>query len=212
MNEDLLRFDKEKTFVFIDLETENLCLSFCKNLPWQVGMIKAKGNEAIDSKDFYVKWDREINVSKEAARITGFSQTKYNKLAIHISEIFPTIEKWLDEADHIVGHNVLNFDLHLIIEMYRMMGKSHDHLAPKVIDTLSLARGVKMELPYKKSEDLLAYQYRMSNKRKKGMRNTLKALGEQFGIQHDYENLHDAIVDLQLNLKVWNQLKYMIEI
>lgn len=212
MNEDLLRFDKEKVFVFIDLETENLCLNFCNNVPWQIGMIKVRGNKAIDTKNFYVKWDRELNVSREAARITNFSPRKHKKLAVHINELFPTIEDWLDGADHIVGHNILNFDLYLIAEMYRLMDKDHSHLPEKIIDTLSLARGMKLDLPYKRSENLLAYQYRMLNKRKKGQRNSLKALGEQFGIMHDYDNLHDAVVDLELNLKVWNQLKYMVEI
>ena len=212
MNEDLLRFDNEKTLVLIDLETENLCLNFCGNLPWQIGMIKVKGNNVLDSKDFYVKWDRKLNVSKEAARITRFSPKKHEEKAVHIRKLFPTIEDWLDGADHIIGHNILGFDLYLIAEIYRYMGKDYLHLVDKVIDTLSLARGIKLNLPYKRTDNLLAYQYRMLNQRKKGMRCTLKALGQQFGIMHDYDHLHDALVDLELNLKVWNQLKYTVEI
>jgi len=41
MDEDFLRFDKEKEYVFIDCETLNLCLNSCHNLPWQIAMIKA---------------------------------------------------------------------------------------------------------------------------------------------------------------------------
>jgi len=37
-------------------------------------------------------------------------------------------------------------------------------------------------------------------------------LGKENGIEHDYESLHDAINDLDLNLKVWNKLKWQIEV
>jgi len=47
MMENLLRYDKDKVYTFIDLETENLCLSFVNNRPWQCGMIKVKGNELL---------------------------------------------------------------------------------------------------------------------------------------------------------------------
>ena len=45
MNEHLLRFNKDKVYTFIDCETENLCLNSFHNLPWQIGMIKVKGEE-----------------------------------------------------------------------------------------------------------------------------------------------------------------------
>ena len=45
MSDLLLRYDKEKEYVFIDCETFNLCLNSCHNLPWQVSMIKAKGDK-----------------------------------------------------------------------------------------------------------------------------------------------------------------------
>ena len=41
MDGHLIRFDEDKTFVFIDCETENLCLNSFNNLPWQIAMIKA---------------------------------------------------------------------------------------------------------------------------------------------------------------------------
>jgi hypothetical protein len=53
--ENLLRYDKDKIYTFIDLETENLCLSFVNNRPWQCGMIKAKGNEILQTSDIYIK-------------------------------------------------------------------------------------------------------------------------------------------------------------
>ena len=51
----------------------------------------------------------------------------------------------------------------------------------------------------------------MINIRKKGLRTSLGALGKSNNIQHDYANLHDALVDLELNIKVWDKLKYQID-
>ena len=50
MDEHLLRYNKDKTLVFIDCETFNLCLNFCHNIPWQIAMLKVKGDKKIDQK------------------------------------------------------------------------------------------------------------------------------------------------------------------
>ena len=134
MDEHLLRFDKHKTYTFIDYETENLCLSGLQNLPWQIGLLKVKGDKKVDEKDYKSKWSRELNVSPEAARITRFDQKKYEGEAEPIEEIFPTIEDWLENCDYIVGHNILGFDIYLIKEMYKFCGKEFEHLVPKIID------------------------------------------------------------------------------
>ena len=52
----------------------------------------------------------------------------------------------------------------------------------------------------------------MYNTRKKGMRTNLAALGREYEIKHDDESLHDAVVDLELNVKVWNKIKWMVEL
>ena len=213
MDEHLLRFDKEKTYCFIDCETENLCLSAEHNLSWQIAMIKAAGDEKLDEKDFYVKWDRELSVSAEAARITGFDRKSYLAKAIHIDEVFPTIDDWLTNCDFIVGHNILGFDFYLIRDMYLRVNKPYAHLLSKVIDTNSIARGVKGGVQFRKGEETFTeYQYKMSHKRTKGLRTSLKFLGKEFKIEHDYDNLHNALVDLELNLKIWNKLKWQMEI
>ena len=211
MDGHLIRFDEDKTFVFIDCETENLCLNSFNNLPWQIAMIKAKGGQILDSKDYYVGWDRDVNVSVEAARITRFNPVDYDKRKIKFEEIFPTIEDWLNNADYIVGHNILGFDIYLIKDFYNYVGKDYRHLMSKIIDTNCIARGIKFELPYRTSENFLEYQYKLVHERRKGIKTNLTALGREFQIEHDYDRLHDALVDLELNLKVWNQLKYQLE-
>ena len=212
MDEHLLRFNKDKKLVFIDCETLNLCLNFCHNLPWQIGMIKVSGDYRTDFKNFYLKWDTGLKISDEAARITRYSQSTVDRLGVTPEEAFPTIYDWLENADYIVGHNTLGFDIYLIKEYYALMGKSSKHLVNKFIDTNCLAKGIKIGPLYKQSESLIEYQYKMLHTIKKGVKTNLTAMGKEYGIEHDYDSLHDALVDLELNLKVWNKIKWQIEV
>lgn len=212
MDEHLLRYDEEKEIVFVDCETLNLCLHSCHNLPWQISMIKLKGGKKVAEKDFYIKWDSKLKISKEAARITRYSQTKMDRMGVKPEEVFPTIQDWLDNCDYIAGHNVLGFDFYLLKHLYARMGQKHTHLAPKTIDTHCLAKGVKIGSRIAPNESLLAFQYRMLHIRKRGIKTNLAALGKEFEIKHNPDKLHDALVDLELNIKVWNKLKWMIEV
>ena len=212
MDEHLLRFDKDKTLVFIDCETLNLCLNKSHNLPWQVSMIKVQGDRGVSQKDFFIKWDTNLKISEDAARITRYSQSKIDKHGLPPDEVFPTIQDWLDNSDYVVGHNILGFDIYLIKDLYEAHGADWKPLVNKVIDTNCIARGVKMGLQYRPESDFTSYQYRVYHTRKKGLRSSLTALGKEFNIDHDYENLHNAIVDLELNIKVWNKLKWELEI
>lgn len=212
MDEHLLRFDKDKTLVFIDCETLNLCLNKSHNLPWQVSMIKVQGDRGVSQKDFFIKWDTNLKISEDAARITRYSQSKIDKHGLPPDEVFPTIQDWLDNSDYVVGHNILGFDIYLIKDLYEAHGADWKPLVNKVIDTNCIARGVKMGLQYRPESDFTSYQYRVYHTRKKGLRSSLTALGKEFNIDHDYENLHNAIVDLELNIKVWNKLKWQLEI
>jgi DNA polymerase III epsilon subunit-like protein len=212
MDEHLLRYDKKKTLVFVDCETFNLCLNFCHNLPWQIAMIKVKGDQKIDEKNFYLKWQTDLKISQDAARITRYDHKKVQKEGYDPKEIFPTIKDWLDHADYIIGHNTIGFDIYLIKEYYKSMGCNWHHLVNKFIDTNAIARGIKYGIPYSPKESLIEYQYKIYHTRKKNIKSSLTALGKENGIEHDYDRLHDAINDLDLNIKVWNKLKWQIEV
>jgi len=218
MDEHLLRFNKDKTLLFIDCETFNLCLNSVENLPWQVGMIKTKSGfntQPVKKWDLHIKWDTDLEIGEEAARITKFNPSKFESLAISPEKAFEDIERELDSCDYIVGHNILGFDIYLIKDYYNYMGKDYRHLVSKVIDTNCLAKGVKMDVPFRSNSNpdgLTLHQYKMVHKRKRGVKTNLTALGKEFDIDHDYDNLHDAVVDLELNIKVWDKLKYMVDI
>ena len=212
MDSHLLRFNKDKTFVFIDFETENLCLNFRHNIPWQMAMIKSKGDTKLSEHDFMISWDRPLNISEEAAKITRFDHKKYDQRKQPHDTVFKVMEEWLEDADYIIGHNILGFDAYLISEFYKKMGKSSMHLINKFIDTYCLAKAYKLGLEKPSKQSLIEYQYTMLNVRKRGVGGNLKTLGLKFDIEHDYDKLHDALVDLELNLKIWEKLKWEIEI
>jgi len=175
-------------------------------------MIETDGTKKTDERDYYIKWDTDFKISEDAARITRYDDNFVQKNGKTLKQTLPTIQKWLDKADYIIGHNILGFDIYLIKELYKLHGKDYKPLVPKIIDTNCIARGIKMDIPYKAGEDFAEYQYRIYNTRRKGIKSNLTSLGKEFGIDHDYENLHNAIVDLELNLKVWNKLKYSLEL
>lgn len=215
MDGHLLRYRQDVTYAFIDLETFNLNLSFTYNRPWQVGIILVKGEKVVDAKDIRINWPDapHLSIGKEAAVITKFDPVLHRKLAVLPEQAFPRFWPMLESADYIVMHNGLKFDLYLLKDYARMMDKSWKWMMPKILDTKSIAQGIKMNIPYKpKDGSFLEYQYRMANIIAHGVKTRLALLGKEYGISHDYDRLHDAIVDLELNLKVWNKLKFQVEI
>lgn len=212
MDKHLLRFDKTKKLTFLDFETFNLCLNFSHNRPWQAGLIKVNGDTKIDEKDLLIKWETKLKISKEAAFITRYSQNKMDNKGVDPKYAFDIMYDWLNDSDYIIGHNILGFDIYLLKEYCLLYKKDYKQFIPKIIDTYAIAKGIGMDIPYKPEDSFLEYQYKMISEFKKGLKTSLTALGKQNNIEHDYDNLHDAVNDLLLNLKVWNILKYQIEI
>jgi DNA polymerase III epsilon subunit-like protein len=213
MDEHLMRFDKTKELVFIDFETENLCLYLSRNLPWQAAMLRVRGNNVLETYNQYLKWERPFNVSPGAALATHYDAAKVERLGVPAAGVVEKIVDWTEKADHIIGHNILGFDIYFLIKFYEKCGKSIKGLAEKIIDTHPLAKGVKLTDPFdSKKSSLLEYQYRMIHTIAKGVKTNTLTLGTEYGIQHDYGNLHDAMVDLQLLIKIWNHMKFLVEI
>ena len=139
-------------------------------------------------------------------------ETKFKNRCIPEEEAFEVIYNLVEKSDYIVGHNFLGFDIYLLRNWYRKHGKNYDDLPHKTLDTFAMAKSVALTHRYKNSEcSLLDFQIKMINIRKKGLRTSLGALGKLNNIDHDYANLHDALVDLELNIKVWDKLKYQID-
>jgi len=83
----------------------------------------------------------------------------------------------------------------------------------KSIDTNLLYKGIKSGIPFDpKKETLSEYMYKLYHTKMKNIRTNLTAAGKDLDIDHDYDSLHNALSDLELNFKVWNKIKYMVNI
>ena len=209
----LLRYDDSKVITFIDCETFNLNLSFTCNRPWQISMIKTVGGKIIDQRDIFIKWsDTDLKIGKEAARITRFNQNKFDRKAISSEEAYPLVNEWLENCDYICGHNIFGFDLYLLRGFYKFFKKDWKWITKKVLDTNTIARGIKMDIPFQQGQDITEYQYRIYHTKNAKIKSRLVLLGKEFDIKFDEKKLHDAIEDLKLNVAVWNKLKWQIEL
>lgn len=213
MNE-LLRFDKTKKLLMLDVETFSLCLSFVNNRFWQWGHIQIQGDKILLEEEFYVKWpDCDLKISEDAARITRYSQQIFDAKCVPENDIFNHIYDLIENSDYICGHNVLFFDLYLISEWYKMHGKNPRNLAGKIIDTNCLAKGLKIGYHFDRNKhSLLEYQYQLAHKRVKGVKTSLGFLAKEYDLKFDENTLHDALQDLRVNIQLWNKLKWSIEI
>lgn len=215
MEENLLRFRKDVTYCLCDAETYNLNLSFTYNRIWQLAALFVENETITKSVDVRINWPDapHLSIGKEAAVITRFDPIEHKRLAVGPQEAFERFWPLLEAADYIIMHNGLRFDLHLLKDYAIMMGRPWKWMMPKILDTKAIAQGIKMGIPYK-SEDgpFLEYQYRMANIIVKGIKTNLTALGKEYGIVVDYDNLHSATNDIFLNLLIWNKMKYQIEI
>jgi DNA polymerase III alpha subunit (gram-positive type) len=212
MDSHLLRYKDDITFCFVDFETLNLCLSFCHNLPWQASVIMVKGNRIIEELDCFIKWNTKLTISAKAAQITHYSQDVVDQYGKPPEEVFEEIYNRFNNCDYIIGHNILGFDLFLIIEWCKLMKRPWKHFIGKIIDTNCLARAIKGSYPFKNGDDLIEYQYKVYHKRDKSIKSSLSLMAKELDIPFDPGMMHNAIYDLRINVQVFNKLKFMIDI
>lgn len=210
MNEPLLRFNKKQKYLIVDTETEGLNL--IKSRPWQVAWITAQGDQILEKHNMHIDWPN-LDISPEAARITGFKHAHHNKVAKHPKEVFDKFKTYLyDPSYKIVGQNLLGFDVYMLNVWMKELGLDSDYsYIDRIIDTLSLARAIeKQDSP--DLENFIYWQYRWLNYRQRGMKVSQGALLKKYNIPHDAKKLHDALYDIEMNYKIFRKQLFDIEI
>lgn len=210
--ENFLRDNKEKLFVWFDWETENLCLNECHNKPWELGLISYRNGKIEKEYHAYIKWPEGLNVSRQAAIITGFDPVKVQDLGKSPKEVLDVIDQEFNKADLICGHNIIGFDNYVTQAVYRKLGQTPYNIVPKMLDTFPIAKAMKLEIPYNQTDNFQAWQYRLYHRIEKGLKTSLGVMGKELKIDHNYNTLHQALADIHLNIKVWDKLKWMINI
>ena len=210
MNESLLRFDRNQKYLVFDPETEGLNL--VNSRPWQVAWIVTQGDKVLEEHDVYVGWD-DLEVSKDAARVTGFSKQDYERRAIDCSDAMKKFASYLYNPDYkIVGHNRLNFDVYIVNVWRKLLNLTSDYsFIDRIIDTRSIATAIAKNIPVDK-ENFLAWQYKMVNYIERGLKTSQATLLKRYDIPHDPKRLHDALYDIMMNYKIFRKQLYEIEL
>ena len=213
MREELLRFNKSQKYVFFDFETCGLNLGSLRNKPWQLAFITIENDKVVDKADYWLKWEG-LNVSKGAAKVTGWTQKKYDEKAVDPLRPIDHFEKYLYDPEYLkVGHNILGFDVYMHGICRRLIGKEPDYsYLDQLVDTLCLSRAINNDIKLQKGDNLLQWQYKMISLRRAKGRNRLIDLCKQYDIQFNAKKLHDALYDIQKNYEVFKKLIWNIEI
>ena len=213
----MLRFNKDQIWMPSDLETEGLQLFGSR--PWQCSWILVQGNKVKVKHNRFIYWP-DLNITKGAAIVTGFNidyylkEGKRNKTYKINNKIFNAEDpkKVLDDYENdlfnenykILGHNFLGYDTCIIGVWQKMVrGKVNYSFVPRIYDSHLFAKAIKLDIKPKKEEDLLAFQYRISNIKKRGLKTNLSFLANEYKIPFDSSKMHDGSYDIDINYKLW---------
>lgn len=214
---DLLRHNESQKYIVYDFETCHLSLASLDNKPWQLGLLECQGSKVLSKHNLFIHWDN-LKMSKGAAEVTRFDERKYRNWAKPTKECLDFFENYLYNSEYLIlAHNQLAFDIFIHNIFRKNLGlKSDWSYLSRVLDTNSLARGIKLNQQYHGplGNDFLAYQFRMSRTMVKGLKTNLTQLGKEQKINDiNYEELHCGVKDCELLFKIWNRwIKWNINI
>lgn len=208
----LLRDNKSQKYLIFDFETESLNL-LSDNRPWGLAYIIYQNGVCLKKINRFIKWN-DLHMSEGAARVTRFNYDDYVKKAEDARKVLDDFEAELNNPEYIcIYHNGSNFDIYILKIWREALGRKNDYsYLDRTIDTNSIARALKKGVKQIKPEERKMMMFRFGNYVEKGLKTSLTALGKEFNIQVDYTGLHDALRDVELNIMVWDKLKYQIEI
>lgn len=213
MKENLLRFNNDQKYMIFDFETCSLNLGSLSNKPWQLAFALAKGKQIYKKFNYLIKWD-DLELSKDARRITNFSDAKYEKGAVDPLMVLNEFEKHLYSDEYLVlGHNILGFDIYIHGIFRQLLGKKPDYsYINRCIDTLSLAKAIKKDISIDKSECFIEWQYKLINFFKKRMGVSIGALCKSYSLDFDSSKLHDALYDIDVNFQIFQKQLWQLEV
>ena len=167
-----------------------------------------------------LKWD-DLNISKGAAKVTGFNKAFYLKQAVDPK---PELERFLDLlADKntiITGLNILNFDVFILKVWAKSVKVDFDFdWITRCLDARCLAIAEQTKTPppdeysfFDGDPNFLGWQYSLLGKRRKGIKSNSAFLLKKYGIDFDPDKLHDALYDVQKTREIFNYLTWKMEI
>ena len=119
----------------------------------------------------FIKWD-DLNVSPDAARVTGFDRDYYESVAEDPMVVWKDFEKALYGNNIVLGHNILGYDIYILGVWLRKMGIriSYENFIGELLDTNILAKAIAKG-DKNPGNELLAWQMRYLHFRERGLKN-----------------------------------------
>jgi DNA polymerase III epsilon subunit-like protein len=211
----LLRFQKNQEFSADDLETEGLNGIYSR--PWQWGHVEFTIDRNIKDFSRYIWWPN-LNVSKDAARITRFNYQDYKDKAEDPEKLLEEFEDiFYSKSKKVVNQNLIGFDGLILNNWRRALGKKPYwgwlYEPYKVYDTLALSRAFKKGLVPDTSspEAFLIFQFKMLSIRER-LKCSLGAIGKELKIEFNEDGLHNAADDTLLVREVFRKQIYHFEL
>jgi DNA polymerase-3 subunit epsilon len=100
--------------ILLALDLETTGLSITDDRPIEIGMVlhSTGQNRTLEATSFLIK--SEVPVSDEVTKITGITQAAVNKFGYDPESGLQTVQEWFENADAIIGHNVIRFDKRML--------------------------------------------------------------------------------------------------
>ena len=209
--EDLLRFKFNQKYVIFDTETEGLNLVTSK--PWQLAWIEAEGKKITKKQNRFLMWE-DLNVSEDAARVTGFNYKSYVKQAEDPAIVYKEFIDLINQDDvMIIGQNLLGYDIYILGVIARQLGLKIDYsFVNRIFDTKAIATALAKGNKTPDNDDFASWQIKWLNYRERGLKSNQKYLLEYYDIDFDPKKLHDALYDIEKNFEIFLKQIWELEI
>lgn len=209
--EDLLRFKFNQKYIIFDTETEGLNLVTSK--PWQLAWIEAEGKQIKKKQNRFLMWE-DLNVSEDAARVTGFDYKSYVKQAEDPAVVYKEFIDLINQDDvMIIGQNLLGYDIYILGVIARQLGLKIDYsFVNRIFDTKAIATALAKGNKTPDNDDFASWQIKWLNYRERGLKSNQKYLLEYYNIDFDPKKLHDALYDIEKNFEIFLKQIWELEI
>lgn len=209
--EDLLRFKFDQKYVIFDTETEGLNLVSSK--PWQLAWIEATGKKITKKQNRFLKWDN-LNVSEDAAKVTGFDKKDYESKAEDPAVVFKEFMDLISQDDVIVvGQNILGYDLYILGVIARNLNIIMDYsFINNCFDTKAIATALAKGNKTPDKDDFIGWQIKWLHYRERGLKTNQKFLLQHYEIDFNEAKLHDALYDIEKNFEIFQKQLWELDI
>ncbi len=207
---ELLRYQKDQKYFILDTETSGLNLGFA--VPFQVSYAVFTIDKILEEHNEYIWWD-DLRMSEGAAKVTRFDYARYKSLAKDPTEVLERFDSYLYRPDMIpLGHNLYGYDSMIHAVWRRKVGLPEDYsYLSRALDTVALSKAYKKGIKPDR-ENMTPWTYRLMGLVEKGLKTNLAQMGRDLGIEFRAEDLHDSRADVRLNIEIFRQLLWKVEV